>query len=320
MMDDLLTKYMLNETTPVENETISRWLGENDDNRKYFDHFKLIWDTSRELKIESKLDPEASWAEFKQLAQNRDEAPATIKPLKPVNRWLKMAAMWLVILGSAGILYAVFKPVKVNMLALQSGNIVRKVTLSDGSLITMNKNSVLNYPDRFTGGTREISLKGEAFFDVAHDKSKPFMIHVNDLVVKVVGTSFNIKTTGPNTEVIVETGVVQVIQQEIVVKLKPKEKASVQSGRLQKGSSQDELYNYYRTQKFVANKTPLWRLVDVLNEAYHANIVIDNKKLANRTITTTFKADSLDGILEVISKTLGDVKVVKKPHLIIIKN
>jgi ferric-dicitrate binding protein FerR (iron transport regulator) len=184
----------------------------------------------------------------------------------------------------------------------------------------MNKNSVLNYPDRFTGGTREISLKGEAFFDVAHDKSKPFMIHVNDVVVKVVGTSFNIKTTGPNTEVIVETGVVQVIQQEIVVKLKPKEKASVQSGRLQKGSSQDELYNYYRTQKFVANKTPLWRLVDVLNEAYHANIVIDNKKLANRTITTTFKADSLDGILEVISKTLGDVKVVKKPHLIIIKN
>lgn len=320
MMDDLLTKYMLNETTPVENETINRWLGENDDNRKYFDHFKLIWDTSRELKVESKLDPEASWAEFKQLAQNRDEAPATIKSLKPVNRWFKMAAMWLVILGSAAILYTVFKPVKVNMLTLQSGKIVRKVTLSDGSSITMNRNSVLNYPDRFTGGTREISLKGEAFFDVAHDKSKPFMIHVNDLVVKVVGTSFNIKTTGPNTEVIVETGVVQVIQQEIVVKLKPKEKASVQSGRLQKGSSQDELYNYYRTQKFVANKTPLWRLVDVLNEAYHANIVIDNKKLANRTITTTFKADSLDGILEVISKTLGDVKVVKKPHLIIIKN
>jgi transmembrane sensor len=141
---------------------------------------------------------------------------------------------------------------------------------------------------------------------------------VNDVVVKVVGTSFNIKTTGPNTEVIVETGVVQVIQQEIVVKLKPKEKASVQAGRVQKGSSQDELYNYYRTQKFVANNTPLWRLVDVLNEAYHTNIVIDNKKLANRVITTTFKADSLDRILGLISKTLN-VEIIKKPHLIIIK-
>ncbi|WP_413671159.1 DUF4974 domain-containing protein [Mucilaginibacter sp. Mucisp86] len=89
---------------------------------------------------------------------------------------------------------------------------------------------------------------------------------------------------------------------------------------MQKGSSQDELYNYYRTQKFVANKTPLWRLVDVLNEAYHANIVIDNKKLANRTITTTFKADSLDNILKTIADTFGDVKVIRKPHLIIIKN
>ncbi|QEM10471.1 FecR family protein [Mucilaginibacter rubeus] len=320
MMDELLTKYMLNETTPVENETINRWLSENDDNRKYFDHFKLIWNTSRELKIESKLDPETSWVEFKQLAQSRSEASVKIKTLNPVNRWLKIAAVWLVILGSAGILYTVFKPAKANMLTLQSGNVVRKVTLSDGSLITMNKNSVLNYPNRFTGDTREISLKGEAFFDVAHDKSKPFMIHVNDVVVKVVGTSFNIKATGQNTEVIVETGVVQVIQQEIVVKLKPKEKASVQGGRLQKGSSQDELYNYYRTQKFVANKTPLWRLVDVLNEAYHANIVIDNKKLANRTITTTFKADSLDNILKTIADTFGgDVKVIKKPHLIIIK-
>jgi ferric-dicitrate binding protein FerR (iron transport regulator) len=320
MMEDLLTKYMLNETTPVENETINRWLSESEDNRKYFDHFKLIWDTSRELKIESKLDPDASWAEFKQLAQNRTEVSAKVRPLNAANRWLKIAAIWLAILGSAGILYAVLKPGKPNMLTLQSGNIVRKITLADGSLIIMNKNSVLNYPDRFTGDTREISLNGEAFFDVAHDKSKPFMIHVNDVVVKVVGTSFNIKTTGPNTEVIVETGVVQVIQQEIVVKLKPKEKASVQAGRVQKGSSQDELYNYYRTQKFVANKTPLWRLVDVLNEAYKVNIVIDNKKLVNRTITTTFKADSLDNILKTIAETLGgDVKVIKKPHLIIIK-
>ena len=319
MMEDLLTKYMLNETTPVENETINRWLSESEDNRKYFDHFKLIWDTSRELKIESKLDPDASWAEFKQLAQNRTGASAKVRPLNAANRWLKIAAIWLAILGSAGILYTVLKPGKPNMLTLQSGNMVRKVTLADGSLITMNKNSVLNYPDRFTGDTREISLKGEAFFDVAHDKSKPFMIHVNDVVVKVVGTSFNIKTTGANTEVIVETGVVQVIQQEIVVKLKPKEKASVQAGRVQKGSSQDELYNYYRTQKFVANNTPLWRLVDVLNEAYKVNIVIDNKKLVNRTITTTFKADSLDNILKTIAETLGNVKVIKKPHLIIIK-
>lgn len=318
MMDELLTKYMLNETTPVENETINRWLSENENNRKYFDHFKLIWDTSRELKIESKLDPDASWAEFKELAQSRSGASAKVRPLNAANRWLKIAAIWLVILGSAGILYSVFKPAKAVMLTLQSGSIVRKVTLSDGSLITMNKNSVLNYPDKFTGDTREISLKGEAFFDVAHDKSKPFMIHVNDVVVKVVGTSFNIKATGPNTEVIVETGVVQVIQQEIVVKLKPKEKASVQAGRMQKSSSQDELYNYYRTQKFLANNTPLWRLVDVLNEAYHANIVIDNKKLANRVITTTFKADSLDRILGLISKTLN-VEIIKKPHLIIIK-
>ncbi|AYL95715.1 FecR family protein [Mucilaginibacter celer] len=316
-MDELLTKYMLNETTPVENETISRWLEQSEDNRRYFNHFKLIWDTARNLKTESKLDPETSWAEFKQLAANVKPG-ATVRSISQPKRWLRVAAVWLAIFGCAALIYTLNKPGKPNILTLQSNNAVKKITLPDSSVVTLNKTSQLVYPDRFAGNTREINLKGEAFFDVAHDKSKPFMIHVNSVTVRVVGTSFNIKSAGDSTEVIVETGIVQVIQQEVEVRLKPREKVMVKSGRFKKGSTQDDLYSYYRTQKFVANNTPLWRLVEVLNEVYHANIVIDNKKLGNRVITTTFKADSLDNILKVIKDTFG-VEIIRKPHLIIIK-
>ena len=316
-MDELLTKYMLNETTPVENETISRWLEQSEDNRRYFNHFKLIWDTARDLKIESNLDPETSWAEFKQLATDIKPG-ATVRSINQPKRWLRVAAVWLTILGCAALIYTLNKPGKPNLLTLQSNNVVRKITLADSSVVTLNKTSQLTYPDRFAGNTREVNLKGEAFFDVAHDKSKPFMIHVNGVTVRVVGTSFNIKSAGDSTEVIVETGIVQVMQQEVEVRLKPKEKVMVKSGKFKKGNTQDDLYSYYRSQKFVANNTPLWRLVEVLNEVYHVNIVIDNKKLGNRVITTTFKAGSLDGILDVIKKTL-DVQIIRKPHLIIIK-
>ena len=316
-MDELLTKYMLNETTPVENETITRWLEQSEDNRRYFNHFKLIWDTARDLKTESNLDPDASWAEFKQMAANI-KPEATVRAINQPKRWLRVAAVWLAILGCAALIYTFNKPGKPSLLMLQSNNAVKKITLPDSSVVTLNKTSQLVYPDRFAGNTREVDLKGEAFFDVAHDKSKPFMIHVNGVTVRVVGTSFNIKSAGDSTEVIVETGIVQVMQQDVEVRLKPKEKVMVRSGKFRKGNTGDDLYNYYRTQKFVANKTPLWRLVEVLNEVYHVNIVIDSKQLGNRTITTTFNAGSLDGILDVIKKTLS-VQIIRKPHLIIIK-
>jgi len=58
------------------------------------------------------------------------------------------------------------------------------------------------------GRIREATLKGEAFFEIEHDATRPFRIHVNDLVVNVLGTSFNIKSIGNQTEIMVRSGVV----------------------------------------------------------------------------------------------------------------
>jgi ferric-dicitrate binding protein FerR (iron transport regulator) len=69
---------------------------------------------------------------------------------------------------------------------------------------------------------------------------------------------------------------------------------------------------------FVANKTPLWRMVQVLNEAYDAQIVIEREELRNLPLTTTFKNQPLDTILSVISETLH-LQVVKTDDRIILK-
>src|SRR3546814_17421332 len=66
---------------------------------------------------------------------------------------------------------------------------LRNVTLADGSVVTLNKNSELSYPRRFTGSSRTVSLQGEAFFDVETDREKPFVISVNDVEVEVTGRS-----------------------------------------------------------------------------------------------------------------------------------
>lgn len=320
-MDELLAKYMLGEATAAEIEAVDKWVFASEDNLKYFTHFKLIWETSRGLKIESNLNTDDSWAEFKQLTEKSKQPPVIIKPINAYSRWMKIAAIWIAILGITALLYTFLQPGQEHMLTLQAFNTVKIDTLSDGSVITLNKNSVLTYPEKFKGDLREIRLNtGEAFFTIAHNKSKPFIIHINDAMVKVVGTSFNIKTTSSHAEVIVESGIVQVIHKKIIVRLKPQEKADIDygSGKLIKGRSTDQLYNYYRTQEFVANKTPLWRVVKVLNSVYHVNIVITDQKLANTTLTTTFKADSLDRILNIIGETFN-VRIIHQPNKIIIQ-
>lgn len=311
---------MLGEATAAEIEIVDKWVFASKDNLKYFTHFKLIWEASRGLKTESNLDIEDSWAEFKHLTQQLNPPATLIRPLNRYGRWMKIAAIWIAVLGITGLFYTFLRPGTPTMITLQALNSVEVDTLSDGSVITLNKYAVLSYPTKFTGGMREVKLtRGEAFFNIAHNRSKPFIIHVNDALIKVVGTSFNIKNDHSNAEIIVETGIVQVIHKKVIVRLKPKEKADIdfQSGKITKGLTTDKLYNYYRTQELVANKTPLWKVVKVLSEIYHVKIEIADKKVANSLLTTTFKVDSLDRILNVISQTFN-VRIVHQPHRIII--
>jgi ferric-dicitrate binding protein FerR (iron transport regulator) len=67
-----------------------------------------------------------------------------------------------------------------------------QLTLSDGSKVWLNAESAITFPTSFTGKERKVSIKGEAYFEVAHDASKPFQVTVNGMEVQVLGTHFNI--------------------------------------------------------------------------------------------------------------------------------
>jgi ferric-dicitrate binding protein FerR (iron transport regulator) len=206
----------------------------------------------------------------------------------------------------------------VSFVKIESNNKVRTQTLPDGSEITLNAHSTIVYPKRFTSNFRPVSLRGEAFFKVTPDKTKPFIIKVNDVTVTVVGTSFNIKSRNGKTEVIVETGIVKVNEHKNSLELNPGEKATVMKGALSKEQNKGKLYNYYLTQQLVCDKTPLLEVVQTLNEIYGAHITIANKSLESLPITTTFQGQSLDEIVGVIGDTFK-ITVVRKNQQIIFK-
>lgn len=317
--DTLLVKYLLHETNPDEIEAVEEWIAINDINKKHFNDFKLIWDESKNFATTSRLNENESWQKFK----NRIHSiPAKKAPIKIIHtfQWLKVAAMVIFIAGAAAIAYTVFNQKEIKTVAIKSMDKVITDTLPDQSVITLNKNSTIDYPEKFTGQTRTVSLEGEAFFSVAHDKTKPFIIYVNDVTIKVVGTSFNVKSMNGNTEVIVETGIVEVIHKKKEISLHPNEKILVKKDEnvLAKEKETGELYNYYRTKEFECDNTPLWELIQVLNQAYNVNIVIENKGLRNLPLTTTFNNESLDKILEIIQQTFN-ISVTKSDSEIILK-
>jgi transmembrane sensor len=70
--------------------------------------------------------------------------------------------------------------------------------LTDGTVVWINSGSKLKFPTKFTGAKRELYLEGEAYFDVAHDASRPFIIHTGKVATQVLGTAFDIKAYGPS--------------------------------------------------------------------------------------------------------------------------
>jgi transmembrane sensor len=90
----------------------------------------------------------------------------------------------------------------------------RVIHLPDGSMVILNKHSKLDYPVAFTGGAREVTLSGEAYFNIVHRSGQPFLVHTGKLVTRVLGTAFNIKAYPRENaiEVTVDHGKVQVMK------------------------------------------------------------------------------------------------------------
>jgi len=321
MINELLVKYLLGEASPQEQATVQAWIAASTENERYYQQAKKVWEESRKLAATRAVDEDAAWLRMKAKLHQKEEAP--VVPVKSLTTfyWMRIAALFILLAGSLWWVYSTQQEEEpVRSLAVQTTTQPKVDTLPDGSVVTLNKNSRINYPSKFKGNTRAIALQGEAFFEVTPNKEQPFVITVNDVTVRVVGTSFNIRSEGGKTEVIVETGIEQVMHQNKVAELRPKEKIVVQpqDTALQKETVADQLHNYYRTKEFVCDNTPLWKLVEVLNEAYGSNIVIGKNSLRNLPLNTTFYNEPLDNILMVISETF-EIEVVRKDGQIILQ-
>lgn len=304
-MEDLLIKYIVGEADEQERKQLEGWLAADPANRSAYDKVKTIWENSKMPGVAKTPDVDAAWQRFKVKRAEAEELPEGKMTLrKGGGQWKKisMAAAAVLIVLSGFLLYW-NTPVKYETLAQSE-----IVTLPDHSVITLNDNSKLSYSRSFNKKERVVHLEGEGFFDVAKNPEKPFLIHVEDVEVMVLGTSFNVRATKALTEVSVETGVVKVTKGKEIYTLRANDKLVINkvNNQARLGKIENKLYQYYRTNVFVCDGTPLAELVHCLSDAYGVTIKVENPLLMRQPLNAKYsKTDSVQHILETVAQTLS---------------
>ncbi len=318
--DDLLVKYMLGETLPNEDAEVSHWLKEDEKNQTYFQEFKTIWEQSKKLAVTIPIDEKAAWQSFKQRVATNQEENKNAALVISFKRWMQAAAAVLIVAVAGWLMYQnLAKSEEVVMAQIETFANTEVDTLPDGSIITVNKNTRLSYPEKFAGNTRKITLKGEAFFKVHPDKSKPFIISANDVTVTVVGTEFNVKNYDSATEVIVESGIVKVSSSNRTVVLEKGERVLIKNTEadFEKMPAKDSFYNYYRTHSIICNNTPLPDVIGKINEVYNAKIILGDAALNQLRLSTTFKDEALGKVITILQQTF-DLQVIHEGDSIVL--
>lgn len=315
MSDDLLVSYLLNEANAEARTMVEEWIIETAENRRYYEHFKLIWETSHNIVTPAGVDENAAWQRFSE----RIKQPKQSTIVRSLSRF-RIAATIIICAALAALSYFLWQRSTNNPVMVVANEAAINQLLPDGSEVTLNKHSSVHYNDKFRGDQRKVQLQGEAFFKVTPNKTKPFVVELKSIKVTVVGTEFNIRETDSSTDVTVESGVVKVESGNQQVLLNKGEKIVVHKNpellRVQK--TNDRLYNYYVTKQFVCDNTPLWKLVQTLNEAYNVHIEIADPQAAKLPLTTTFHDEELENILRVISETF-DLTIEREGERIILK-
>ncbi len=248
---ELLTKKLSDEITESESEELNYMLADDEECRHQYNFFKNYWIQDQE----KHSDEELMFQNIKNRLNILDENKEITYPKTGLRRipiwWRSLAAILL--LSICLFTYNHYFPFSTQAQAAKTIAVTKtpsrsksKIYLSDGSIVTLNSESVLKYPASFGGPTREVYLNGEAFFNVAKDHTHPFIVHAGKMNIKVLGTSFNVKSypNDKNIETTLIKGAIEVTLSDRPsdrIILKPNEKLILNNSSFKKPQANNNL-------------------------------------------------------------------------------
>jgi transmembrane sensor len=302
----LLVRFLSGETNAQEQRQIEQWL-ESDQNRKYFEEFSAIWYASSAAADFDAAYLKEDWKKI--------HAKINSKTAEPRKRGIQrslfyqiagVAAVLIVTFGFYFLTQGIFNQLSTKELVAGSSAKKKICTLPDGSTVFLNANSKLTYPEKFSDHQRVVTLEGEAFFEIAPNSQNPFLIETGTVTTEVVGTSFNINSMTNRVIVTVVTGKVLLYKDKAdAIAMTVGEQGIYGDSGLEKMTNNDLNFLSWKTNVLIFQNTSLTKVVDDLNRHYGDHIQIASKMLEGCTLTSTFRNQTLEEILQELTVVLS---------------
>ncbi len=303
----LIARSVAGLTEPSEEEKLRQWIEKSYENNNFFEQVKNIWDASdRESELIN--TPLA----FEKVLHRVHKASSKKSFW---FYWQRIAAVLLIPLFISVLLLLYFRPANPDRTDAVFNEVFAargtrsSFRLSDSTLIWLNSGSSLKYPVKFTGDNRIVSLKGEAYFEVESDVSRPFIVQTPTLQVKATGTKFRVQEfdLNPISEVTLVSGEVSISESDnknskVIAKLIPDQNLIYNRQTGEHLTSNEDTYRFiaWKDGKLIFRNERLEKVLNTLSLIYNVDIEIKGDNLKNYKYHATFQEESLEEILKLL--------------------
>jgi ferric-dicitrate binding protein FerR (iron transport regulator) len=344
---ELLARYLSGECSPGEVAIIEGWMKTDPANEHLLRSMETIWNVPEPPAALS--DVAKLWSQLAEGAgipvssrNDRDrQVPQDPLPQRPwlsgihtnTHRFLRYAA----VLVAGSILtvlvmrdYAGFwqgrGTAEFQTITVANGD-RQRLTLADGSHVVLDAGSVLQYPKKFFGHTREVSLNGEGYFDVRSDPDKHFIVHTNHATVQVLGTEFNIRAWQVNEQVVVSVAEGRVrlapeggMAQEAVIIDKGQSSTMAKDGVPSRPVSSDiEEHIGWMNNKVTFRDIPLREILYQLERWYDVEFVLPDSSVTEERLFIHLQDDPLEQIVDLIATLIDSEYELRDDSVYLLK-
>ena len=304
----LFDKFLLKQASAEEIQVLIQWLKSEGSFQDWADE---EWNAAA-----SEMDTKLQRQLFGQIKEKISQIDRTCLPEKE-NRprkfylWSAHVASVILLLLMTGLsvhYYTMSQMIMPDMIVSVEKGQKANVVLPDGSKVWVNSDSRLSYGSRFNQKERVLSLEGEAYFEVTPDKDRPFIVETDELAVRALGTSFNVKSYEEEKDVstVLMTGKVEVTSDYDRLVLNPNERIvfNKQTGHMEKSTVENTGdYINWKYNALTFNGETFENIVHTLERYYNTRIVFESETLKKYRFTGTPGNTSLESILQILSLT-----------------
>lgn len=300
-IDEWIAQAITGEISPGNKVLLDEWLLLDEENRVYYRQLETLYTSDVQSLTLTEFDVQSAWEKVKPQLEEKGK----VIPLNRGKIFLRIAAAIAVI---AVVTFAIRQYTKQEDIIYASAETIETKIIAGGSEVTLNKGSEISTTESLDVKERRVKLKGEAFFKVNENDKAELIVQSEELLIKDIGTSFNVKAL-PGAD----TVFVSVLEGEVQLYTDKLEGIALHAGEsgyyvrstnsFTKDVEADENASSYVTKIFKFKNTSLKKAVKKLNEVYQQDIIIANSELENYRISVNFENEELSEIMAIISET-----------------